>query len=112
MITPSQILLSSLIIFIITRTIIAYKQKSLREGFVLIWLIFWTTGLFLIFQQELTINIANKLGISRGVDLVIYISLITIFYMIYRLLVSIYELNQKITKIVRNIALNDIKKKA
>lgn len=105
--TASQILLSTIIVFILIRTIIAYKKRSLTFGFALVWSLFWIVGLFMIFDQNIVIDIANKLGISRGVDLVIYLSLISIFYMIYRLLVKIEEIDRNLTEIVRNIALKE-----
>lgn len=108
--SPSQILLSTLILFILLRTINAYKKRDLSLGFSLIWIIFWLFGLFLIFEQNFVISLAKSLGISRGVDLVIYLSLIFIFYMIYRLLVKIEELERTITQIVRNITLKERRK--
>jgi len=111
MITPSQILLSAIIIFIIVRTLAAYKKGSLSPFFSFAWIIFWVFGLVLIFQQEFTITVANRLGISRGVDLVIYISLILVFYMIYRLLAKIENLERSITQIVRKTAIKDAQKK-
>lgn len=109
--TDSQILLSIIIIFILIRTIIAFRKKSLTTGFTLVWFCFWLFGLFLIYDQQFVINIAHKLGISRGVDLVIYLSLIFIFYMVYKLLVKIEELERSLTEIVRNIALKEKKRK-
>ncbi len=75
-------------------------------------MIFWIAGLVLIFNQDLTITIAKKLGISRGVDLVIYISLIFIFYMIYRTLVRVENTERQITQLVRKIAIRDAQKKS
>src|SRR3989304_3032423 len=106
-ITPSQILLSLLIFFVVYRSFIAYKRQNLSEGFFFLWGIFWLGVLILIFQQNLVSDIAHRLGISRGVDLVIYISLIALFYLIYKLMVLINELERKITKMVRKSALRE-----
>src|SRR5436190_20860177 len=103
--TASQLLLSILIVFIIIRTIVAFRKKNLSLFFTIIWTSFWLFGLILIFQQNFVIFIAAKLGISRGVDLIIYLSLIFIFYMLYRLLVKIEELERSITVLVRQLAL-------
>lgn len=94
------------------RTWIAYKRRDLSPLFSLAWVMFWVAGLALIFNQQLTVSVARKLGISRGVDLVIYISLIFIFYMIYRLLAGIESLERKITQIVRKTAIRDAQKKS
>ena len=111
MITTSQIFLSAIILFVIYRTVIAYKRKNLSRSFVSIWVTLWLVGLVAIFQQDLIIEIAHRIGISRGVDLVIYICLIVIFYLIYRLLVQIKELEKKITDLISKLALDESKKR-
>lgn len=109
MITASQLLLSLIILFIIARTFLAYKKKNLSPAFSFIWIVFWAGVLILIFQQNIVSNLARKVGISRGVDLIIYLSLIAAFYMIYKILVLIEEINKKLTQLVRKLALKEIK---
>ncbi len=111
MITPSQLLLASIILFVIWRTHAAYKKKNLSESFVAVWTIFWLGVLILVFKQDLVSQAAHSLGVSRGVDLVIYISLIVIFYFVYKILVLINDLDGKITQIIRKIAINEAKKR-
>ena len=108
--TPSQILLSTIIIFIIFRTLIAYRKRNFSIGFTLLWVIFWFFGLIIIYEQNFVILLAKSVGISRGVDLVIYFSLILIFYLIYKLFIKIDDLERTITKLVRKIAINEVQK--
>jgi len=108
--TLSQLLLTTIIVFVILRTVIALKSKHLSESFFVVWLLFWFGVLILIFRQDMVSQVAYSLGISRGVDLVIYISLIVIFYMLYRFLAKLGELDSKITKLVRQLALRDKKR--
>lgn len=109
--TASQLLLSTLILLIIVRTIIVYKRGSFSKNFLVIWLCLWTSVIVLIFQQELVIQIAHEVGISRGVDLVIYISLIVIFYLIYQMMIWFYDIDRKITELARKITLKGSEKK-
>jgi len=111
MISPSQILLTSLILVVIFRTLTAYKRNKLSLSFVILWLSFWLGVIILVFQQDLVSIVANSLGISRGVDLVIYVSLIVIFYTIYRILITLSEYQKMITKLVREVSLKNAKKK-
>lgn len=101
----SQLLLSTIIIFIIYKTIKSYQRGNLAKAFYLTWLFLWIGVLFFIFEQHILINIAHAIGISRGVDLIIYLSIILIFYLIYRIFSHLNDLNQKITKIIREEAL-------
>lgn len=109
-ITTSQILLSAIILYILWRTYVAYKKKNLSESFVVVWGLFWIGVLILIFQQNFVSSVAHALGISRGVDLVIYISLIVIFFMLYKVLIVINELERQITQVVRKTAIANAKK--
>lgn len=111
MMIPSQLLLTVVILFIIARTLVAYKKNNFSRSFTVVWIFFWLGVIFFIFQQNIVIQVAHKLGISRGVDLIIYLSLIAVFYFIYRLLGTLYEIDAKITKIVREVAIKDVKKK-
>ncbi len=54
--------------------------------------------------------LASFLGIGRGTDLVIYISLAVIFFLIFRLNVKLEMVNRDLTKMVRHEALRDRKK--
>lgn len=102
----SQLFLSTIIIFIIYKTILTYKRGNFSKNFTFIWLLLWISVLFLIFQQNILIKTAHFFGISRGVDLVIYLSIILNFYLIYKIFANLNDLNQKITKIIREEALS------
>lgn len=107
MITPSQILITTLILFIIVRTLSAYKTRNLSPLFVLAWLVMWFIVLFFVFQQDFLSDIGIRLGLSRGVDLVIYVSIIVIFYVLYRVLIILFETRKTITQLVRKLALEE-----
>jgi hypothetical protein len=54
---------------------------------------------------------AKLFGIGRGADLVIYVALAGIFFVIFRLMVSIERLHKQITVLTRKISLQDALKK-
>lgn len=51
-------------------------------------------------------KIAWFAGVERGVDLVVYLSIVVIFYFIFRILVSLEQIDRDTTTMVRKIALN------
>jgi hypothetical protein len=108
--TSSQFIISSLILFIFWKTIFAYKRGSLTKTFTIPWLALWITIFLVLFQQNLLTSTAHLIGIGRGVDLAIYISVIIIFYLIFRVFVELSLINRKITKILREDALKKYKK--
>jgi hypothetical protein len=64
----------------------------------------------MIIFPDTTSLLAHLLGIGRGVDLIVYLSLLISFYLIFRLYVALARLEQAITALVRAIALEQLPK--
>ena len=61
---------------------------------------------FTLFPSSSTL-IANALGVGRGVDLLFYFFIIFVLYVLTLIYLKLRELNSKITKVVRLLALRD-----
>lgn len=71
----------------------------------LFWLIFWAGALLLIWLPQGTIDsIGQFFGVERGLDLVVYLSVIILFYIVLRIYNKVDKLQKNITKLVREIA--------
>jgi Uncharacterized conserved protein len=88
------------------------KAKSLSRRWGAFWLVFWFGVGVVVALPWTTSLLAARLGVTRGVDLVIYVSVIVLFYLVFRLTLKIEKLEGNITKIVREVALSDAKKEA
>lgn len=108
---PSQVILSAIIILIISRTLATRRKKNLSKNFLFLWLCFWIGSLFLILQTKVISKFAEILKIGRGVDLAIYLSIILMFYLIFKLFIRINEAEEKITKLVRKQTIEETKSK-
>lgn len=64
-------------------------------------------GIIIIFQPELTSNIAHILGIGRGTDLIFYMFIFISVLLFGYLRSEQNELSRKLTKITREIAIKD-----
>lgn len=71
------------------------------------WVLFWLLAGVIVITPGSTFYFARLLGIGRGADLVVYLSLVAIFFIIFRLMVKIEQMNRNITKLVRKIALDE-----
>lgn len=56
---------------------------------------------------DLTTDIAHRLGVGRGADLVFYTSIIIFWFVILKLYARIRRLEQTVTDVVRKDALNN-----
>lgn len=62
-----------------------------------------------VLEPGLTSYVARRLGIGRGTDVVLYLSIALLFYLIFRLSIALEEIRREITELVRKIALKDEK---
>ena len=99
-----QYILIIVIAFIIWQTLKKFKERSVSLREFLFWIIFWVIVATAVLLPQVTGFLANYLGVGRGADLVIYASLIFIFYMIFRLFVRQQKIEKNISKIVEEMA--------
>ncbi len=77
---------------------------------ILFWLIFWAGALVLIWLPQGTIDsIGQFFGVEKGLDLVVYMSIIILFYIVLRIYGKVDKLQKNITKLVREIAKTNVK---
>ena len=55
-------------------------------------------------------EIAHQIGIGRGIDAVVYGSVVLLFYLVYRIYVKAEFIEHEITSLVRKFALKDKEK--
>lgn len=70
------------------------------------WFLFWLMVIVAVWVPNFLTKLANILGIGRGTDLVLYVSVVVVFYFIFRIYVRIERMESNITKIVRDDALS------
>ena len=100
------------IFFVLWRTVLRFKKGDITSRELTIWTIFWlfVAGATLVPKQ--TDIIAQWLGVERGADLLVYSSIITLFFIVFRIIVKLEKIDRDITKVVREKALYQENKKA
>lgn len=63
-----------------------------------------------IIQPRVTGKIAKLVGIGRGADVVIYLSIVVLFYLLFRLYVYVENLRHEISELISQLALKEDKK--
>lgn len=84
--------------------------KRKREGLLgpkgaFFWIGFWLLAMVLVLWPNSTVVVANYLGIGRGADFVFYVSLVVVFYILFKLNVKLESIGRDVTKIVRKKAI-------
>ncbi|MFC1626996.1 DUF2304 domain-containing protein [Patescibacteria group bacterium] len=108
---PVQIIFATFLIFAITRVLLRLKDGALAFNAFFFWLVVFILSLVGVIRPELTSVVANWLGINRGSDVVVYASILLIFYLIFRTNILLENLRHDLTRLVRQLALKDETKK-
>ncbi|MBT3419250.1 MAG: DUF2304 family protein [Candidatus Magasanikbacteria bacterium] len=110
MLSIFQILFVCFILFAIFGVVQKRRSGDLGPKGALFWVLFWIGVGVAVVWPESTAKIAHIFSIGRGVDLVLYISIATLFYLLFRLHIKIEQVGRDVTTLIRKMAIDDAKK--
>ena len=102
-----QILIIIFSLFAITRVAFKFKRSDLSVKEMILWILFWIFVSVIVVLPQTTSFIANVLGVGRGVDVVVYLSVVVIFYTLFRIFIRLEKIERDITTLVRHISLKE-----
>ncbi len=102
-----QILLVIFFLFALFKVASRFQAGDLSSAGMAGWVIFWVLAILVVLLPDSTSILAKMVGITRGADLVVYVALAVIFFIIFKLMVRIETLNRDITKLTRKISLDE-----
>ncbi len=107
-----QVVAITIIIYFVSRLIIQKKKKLISLNEFTFWIFFWSvTTIAIVFIKQLDELVATAGFSASGIDVLLYIGFIVLFYLVLKLRLKIEKMDRNITTIVRNIALNNEEKK-
>lgn len=102
-----QLILTSVIAGVMVYVAIRWRRGEITAFQLAVWEVFWGAGILFVLFPDSATTIANRVGVGRGADLILYVSIVTLFYGLFRLIVKIERLNRDLTELVRQKALED-----
>ncbi len=103
-----QFLIIVFALFAITRTVRQFKKGVVTRRWLLFWILFWIVAGVVAALPQSADALARVVGVGRGADVVIYLSLVVIFYLIFRLYVKIEQVESEITRLVRKLSVDEL----
>ena len=100
-----QIIFIIFSIFAFSRVYINIKEKNLKGREAFFWIFFWGAAVVVLLYPRVSTFTSKIFGVERGVDFIIYLAIILLAYMIFRLYAKQTHIERNITKIVRTIAI-------
>lgn len=105
MISAIQLIIFAFALFALSRAVLRWRERAISIFEFLFWTTVWTVLLVLVFVPDITTVVSRWWGIGRGIDSILYMSIIALFYLIFRLYVKQDSHQQEITRIVRHQAI-------
>lgn len=106
--TAIQIALVGFAVFALSRVIRRFRRGGLAAVHLVIWVLFWAAVIVAVVRPTTTTAIASLVRVGRGADLVMYVSVVVLFYSLFRMFGRIEELERQITRVVRAAALKEM----
>lgn len=111
MIKPIQIIAIIFAFFALIRVVLKLRKQKLTINEFIFWASMWVILILLSIFPDVSHIIAAFFGFGRGLDFFIVSSILLIFYLIFRIYVKLEEIDSRITKLARSIALKESEKK-
>jgi small membrane protein len=105
-----QILVSIFVIFAVSRSFLSFRARNSTLFEFTAWILVWGTVLVVVWVPSITGIPARLLGIGRGIDFIVYVSIVLLLYSVYRIYSKIEKIEQDITTLTRDIAIGKKKK--
>ena len=92
-------------LFALINVYLSYKRNIIRTYGFLFWELVWISTIAVAVYPSILRIISDVLQIERGIDSLIYVSIVVLFYLLFKLYVRYDALEKEITKLVRMISL-------
>lgn len=102
-----QLIVSLFALFAITRVWLRYRDGSIGLLGMSVWGLLWLAITGFVWWPGLSDIVAHSVGVGRGVDAIVYISIVALFYGLFRLYVRLEFVEHELTSLVRSLALRD-----
>ena len=101
----TKFLITIFVFFALSRVVLRFKESKVSLVALIGWVLLWSSVELIVWIPAAASSVAQILGIGRGADLIIYSSIVILFYLIFRIYVKFEDLERQITQIVQTVAL-------
>lgn len=107
--TALQIFATLFALFAMSRVFLRLKEHQLEIREALFWTLIWAGMLTVVWVPATANLISTTLGLetSRPVDTIIYVGMVLLFYLVYRMHAKHEKLQQEFTRLVRLVSIKE-----
>ncbi len=106
-----QIIALVIITLFLAKIIIQKRKNQINKTEFFFWLFFWFISfLAIVLIKEIDI-VLESIGVSAsGINFIVYLSVLFLFYLIFKLRLSVAKLDRELTNLNRKIAISEVRK--
>lgn len=105
--TTFQIITLPLLAAMVLVTSIQIARRRIASRPAVLWISLWIAAAVVIADPDLLVRIAHFLGIGRGADLVLYLSILSTFVACFLIYLRFRRIDEQMTTIIRHLAIRD-----
>jgi len=102
-----QIIILVIVLTVWWRLYARLKSDELTLREFVEWFLLWLAAAVVVLVPDTASYLAFQVGVGRGSDLVTYLALLLVFYLIFKLFLRLEKFERQLTAIVRELALNN-----
>lgn len=102
-----QFIIIAFALFALYRAFCRFRAGELHLPQLLLWSVVWVAVIGATLLPQSTTWFAGQIGVGRGVDAVMYLAIILLFYMIFRIFLRIEKIERDITALVRKVGIDE-----
>lgn len=100
-----KLIVTVFILFAVSRVFVRFREGSMGLVGMVGWTLLWIGVEVFVWLPKVSDVFAHAVGIGRGVDALVYFSIVGLFYGMFRLYVKMEFIEHEITELVRRLAL-------
>lgn len=101
---PLQIIAIAFALFAFSRAFLLFKNGKISWKEFLLWSVIWWAVIAVSLSMRIVNAFAEFLGVQRPVDALTFISIILLFYLVYRIYAKFEKIEHDITLLVRKLS--------
>lgn len=108
-----QIIALVIIAFFIWRLIVQWKKERITQNEFNVWMGFWFLGaIAIVFIKEIDRLVINLGLAGSGINFLLYLTVIILFYHIFKLRLAVAKTESNLTQLARKVALEHVESKS
>lgn len=105
-----QIFLVAFALFALQKIWMQYRAEKVSQHWLRMWALLWGCVILVALWPATTDLIAQRVGVGRGADLIVYLAIIFLLYGFARVIATQEKHRQELTELVRKIAIEHAQK--